>query len=434
MPPNCLYGKMLCTAHIVHLIIDETNQLVGDVYAMELVCRVPRHRNTLLANLRSYLQKHMRIVNDGRAPRPEDMRNVDAILEYTVRRHYRHIRARLASSNDPELALQPGKGEAEGEEACRRLRLVFNGDPSLPHPCHIRTHETKTMSDDEIIDLALDALVRARVIPGLSSMLPSKSRWGSMMTALERQAGGFLLNNILGHVANETFRRWGSADATDEADDFRAVLRRKGWRVKCFTESEARRRTACITLVCSLPLDHLWRRLQHVEEHGAALQDLAYKKTNFFNIAAEGFCAMASAAVSEGPMACVLHHFGGVDRERHAAVRAEMRQFLLSRAAHLWYRLQVPMNSFPWKLCALTDVRISHEEKLAIAREFYSKPLCCLDGAFSQKAQRAMNDHDTDMLSACTCAYRVSLPPYGRHGWALSLHGAALWFCQFVGF
>ena len=259
MPKNCVHSQMLCGAHIVHLIICEEDQLIGDVYSLELLFRVPSHRNARVANVRRYLKEKLCTINDGRSPRAEDQRHLASILEYTVRRHYRHIRSRLGSSMDPDSALKPAAGEAEGEEACRRLELVFNGDPAMLKPCHVHTPETQHLTDEEIIDLALDALVRGRVIPGLTSMLPSKSRWGSMMTALERQAGGFLLNNVLGNVVRQTLRGFGPEHEAEEIDDdFRAVLKRKAWRAVCFTESEERRQHHAPLLCVCFPIPCAW--------------------------------------------------------------------------------------------------------------------------------------------------------------------------------
>ena len=76
---------------------------------------------------------------------------------------------------------------------------------------------------------------------------------------------------------------------------------------------------------------------------------------------------------------------GRADMANHETVRMELRHWILSRAAHVWYRLQVPMSSFPWRLCALTDARLSYQEKLTVARELYQMPLCCLDPGFSRK-------------------------------------------------
>ena len=84
-----------------------------------------------------------------------------------------------------------------------------------------------------------------------------------MMKALERQVAGFMLHNLIGKVAEMTFRTWEDGLAADaDNDDQKFIIMKKGWRVRCYASALERRRRACLTLFVSLPLDHLWRHLQ----------------------------------------------------------------------------------------------------------------------------------------------------------------------------
>jgi hypothetical protein len=173
LPRNCLYCWVPCCAHISHLIACGKpcgeEAVAGDVYAFEFVGRIPAHHTAMVANVRKHLSEELEIVDDGRAPRADHARHLQNLLEFTVRRHIRHVRGRLSSSVDPDSAVFDAAGETHIDEACQKLALVFNGDIRLAKPIHIVTEHTRGLSREEVIDAAVDALVHARLIPGLPS-------------------------------------------------------------------------------------------------------------------------------------------------------------------------------------------------------------------------------------------------------------------------
>ena len=89
----------------------------------------------------------------------------------------------------PSSAVWPAAAEERVEDACSRVAAIFNGDPRLPYPVHVRTRATERLSREELVDMAVDGVVRGGLIPSCSSSLPSASRWGSMMACLEGQVG-----------------------------------------------------------------------------------------------------------------------------------------------------------------------------------------------------------------------------------------------------
>jgi hypothetical protein len=207
-----------------------------------------------------------------------------------------------------------------------------------------------------------------------------------MMTSLEGQVGGFLLHNLLGAVAQCTFTSFDTADVPAEDADVRDLIKRKGWRVKHYAMDEQRRLAACMSLSVNLPVDHVWRHVQHREENGAALQDLCCPKLNFFTQAGRSYYKMVAALVSQGPLSPLFWHFGHEGHADHAGLLRAARGAILQKAAHLWFRLEVPLVDFPFKLCAVVDARLTTAEQQAVLSEFYQTPLCCLDAHFSRKA------------------------------------------------
>ncbi len=390
LPTRVLYVKMPCAAHLIHLAIvngppaTAEDKVIGDVYAFEYVGRISTHFNAMLRSLRAFLEEHIVVIDDGRAPSHDARLHLEQLLEYTVRRGFAHVRGSLPL--DSEETVFAGHEDASVNRACEKLLLVFNGDPCLPYPVHVKVAETRHLSKQEIVDMAVDAVLDARLLPGCVSSLPSKNRWGTMQVCLERQVAGFLLHNIAGSVAERTFRTWEDGDAPGD-DDVRLLVQKKGWRVRCYVQDSERRRRACLTLFCCLPLDHLWRHLQHCEERGAALMDLGIPHLNGFTAACRAYCNMAASDAMQGPLAPYFHYWGPPGTEGHETLLSETRLNLLQRAAHVWFRLEVPMKGFPFRLCGVVDVRLGFPAKQQIASDVYTTPLCCLDRGFTRKVR-----------------------------------------------
>jgi len=363
-------------------------------------------------NLRRHIDETLLVVDDGRPPSEVDRRRVGQLLEYTTRRRLNHVRGRLQSCDQSSetAGIFPGRAEKAVDDICARLMLVFNGDPRLPYPVHIRTPATQDLARDRIVDMALDAVVQAQLVPGTTSELPSQNRWGSMLVCLQRQVGGFMLHNLAGATATRTFSSWEDGDAPEESEDIRLVIKKKGYRVKCYAGSPSRQRRACVTLFTTTPLDHLWRHLQHIEVKGAALQDLGIPRLNSFSNAGRSFYQMVAMPVSEGPLAALFWHWGPPGHAAHSDLLEEVRGLILHRAAHMWYRLDLPLRDFPYKLCRMIDARLQRHEQLEVAKEFFSTPLCCLDPGFSRKVRELYNSPQE--MFDCP-AFRTALTEWG---------------------
>ena len=253
----------------------------------------------------------------------------------------------------------------------------------------MRTPETAHLSREEIIDLAVDAIVSARLLPGCSSSVPSQNRWGSLSQALERQVGGFLLHNVAGQAASATFKTWEDCavvvpDSDTADEDFHARLQRKGWRTRMYTGSRDRRLRACMTLFLSTPLDHLLRTMQRDELRGGALIDLVLPRLNGVKKAGADFWHMANTHVLRGHLEPLFGHFGR-DGEPRDKLLTDVRTNLVHQVAHLWFRLELPVDWFPFRLCRMVDDRLSWQEQRDVAVELFNTPRCCLDSAFSLK-------------------------------------------------
>eukprot|EP00972_Heterocapsa_arctica_P108192 15933214-Heterocapsa_arctica.AAC.1 len=107
---------------------------------------------------------------------------------------------------------------------------------------------------------------------------------------------------------------------------------------------------------------------------------------------------MVSSPPSKSSLSALFWQFGPPGNIEHGSLLREARQAVLHKAAHLWYRLDMPLSGYPYKLCGTVDARLSRAQQLAIAREFYETPLCCLEPRFSRKVRDHYPEGPSQML------------------------------------
>ena len=167
-------------------------------------------------------------------------------------------------------------------------------------------------------------------------------------------------------------------------EDEKIAIQKKGWRTREYTSCEGRRLRAALTLFSSIPLDFLWRRVQHLEVRGAVLQDLCWPPTNCYLQACHEYLQMLSGDATLGPFGPFLWCFGRAGEAGHTERIGEIRATTLHQVAHLWWRLVVPSLMYPYSLCVLVDARHTEAKKLDVAQGVYG---CrdCLDPEFTLK-------------------------------------------------
>lgn len=197
LPSNMLHVHVPCVAHVVHLILTGSpsdcaseSTAIGDVYAGELIGRIPTHHERMIANVKVWLERELVIHDDGRQPSEVDRCHFEGVLENTLLRYVNHVRGRLLQTDDPASTLSSPKVLQRLEDGCAKLKAFFNGDLRLPYPQHIVCDSTRGLSRPELVEMGTRAIIDSCLIPGLMSALPSKSRWGSMLECLQRQVAG----------------------------------------------------------------------------------------------------------------------------------------------------------------------------------------------------------------------------------------------------
>jgi hypothetical protein len=395
LPCNVLHHHQWCAAHIIHLIltlavplIAEEN-VIGDVYAFAFIATIAAHHQTLIANLRRLIHKTLEVIDNGTAPLEEHLQQVRDILDSTVKRRFSSGRgSNIDAFGEVGSILKPG--DAELYSLCQMVRTLFNGDTRLPYPVHVVTARTRGLSRYELADMMTDVYLRVGFLSGAHSSLPAKNKWGTMFDCLEGQSGGFLLHNLNGQVAVNSFSSWadGRVEGGDNDEDTKIAIQKKGWRTKCYAGDPARRKRACLTLFSCTPLDFLWRHLQHSEVRGGALQDLCHHRSNGFIKAGRQFMRMVSGDCMTGSFAPYFCHFGRPGTESHDGLIEEVRHVTLHQAAHTWFRLHVPSLQWPLKFLGMVDARFSPQEQRAVAEAAHTDHRCCQDPPFTLKVSR----------------------------------------------
>ena len=107
----------------------------------------------------------------------------------------------------------------------------------------------------------------------------------------------------------------------------------------------------------------------------------------------EAFASMSQLVLEplpQGNMATIFYHLNGIDDplEDMSQFISSARAKLLSMACQVHWRFLGLYETFPFKLVKLIDPLATPFEREQCAREFLSSKTCCLDEAFSAKAQR----------------------------------------------
>ena len=129
-------------------------------------------------------------------------------------------------------------------------------------------------------------------------------------------------------------------------------------------------------LVGVVHMDHLWRRLQNMDEAGNAVLDLALQDTNPYCIAGSRMCADLLKDVSTGPFAAVLHHFASEDPVKQLQMTSELFYKQAKLIAHLRWRLEDPCQDWFIQLLRAVHPRLSEAEQSDVVEKFWKASKC----------------------------------------------------------
>jgi hypothetical protein len=396
--PNVLVVFGSCTVHLVRLVIAGGSAefaIVGDLYAVEYISHLPSHYNRMATCLRRYIRRTLELFPG--CPPAEYAVHTGAVLDHTLRREKDLTRARLDYEYATGLSSTSASNEEKVvEDVCAKLLAAFPGDIRSPQPqWYCGDVPVDDVNKDDIADLQCRAALDAGVVATMGGgKFPSKGRWGSVIKSATRAGTGFMLHDLLGATAHDAFIGYedGALDEADAPDDpeadhdieeLRRIIRGKRYRTRMFCNDPERKRKVLNLIWSSPPMDHLWRRIQLIDDTrfvSGALNQLMDSSTNPFEVT-QRRCVDALRCRHGTDLKVLLHHLcapefvGGGEEARAGIQHAITEDFInsvLDMDSHVWWRCARVFDWWPFRALKLHLGSLSWAERLALAQEVFA--------------------------------------------------------------
>ena len=388
---------IICSSHILHRIIEttfKTAKLIPSLHATAFTASQTTASERILRTVRDVVRADLE--GGGFFPRRQPPRECAAltekVLEVTLYRG-RWTRGRVE---------QESPFEEDKHIAWAKALRVLNGDwrsPAVEHYCNSPTCCRGVGDATDKITAVLVEVIFGR----LSSRPPACNRWYTFGPALECQALGMVLHQILPRVIERSALAGPERDVPkDEQDDpsscFKEYCGRKERQAVAFlTDQPGSAHTVTVAVVVTEPVDRLSQRFQLLDaaSHG-----------------------ISEAVSSQGPLRHCMKHLTGLARGRiaqpggrswigHSFLKqffegspdfeAVMEAFFVATVrvgSQVWARLHVQYDSWPWRLLHIpaSELGLRAETPDFLVDEFFAEHLCCLDSWFSEGLR---NTHNT---------------------------------------
>lgn len=216
-----------CGAHRVHRIIANTideDELVGNVYAVQLVCRIPSHYARIVRVLRAMVDDELVVIRGP--PDPRWVQHTKAVFRHTMLRSRDFVRGRLDHGVSPLPSADDATLQARADMVCS----ILNYDCRLKRVGHCETGCCANRA--EMVDKVATAILEAGLLMGHSNGPTSKNRWGSTLRVLGEECAGMMFHGILPRALRAAFVRWQDGDPGqnlqgDQDDEYRRMVQKK---------------------------------------------------------------------------------------------------------------------------------------------------------------------------------------------------------------
>ena len=393
-----LYDRDACAVHTLHVILTKATDektMCGDIHALQFVCSLPSHSARMRQALHEFIDRTLVFVADGTEPDPKWARHRDAVFDHTLRRSTDVIRAR----RDSLFEAVGGRHAAVADQISKLS--VLNGDIRKPFVEHYCSGPLCCKDRADCVRKVVAATSESGLLLDDRSRLPSVNRWGTMTCAMAPQTCGIMCHGVLPASILQCFRNWGAGDPGGEfEDDWRKMVKSKAARVRCVAGDATCCRNIAVVSFCSEPLDHVWHRVQAMDEEGAALKDVCMAKSSPFVQACAELASMLKPIEDGHPLMPLVWHFAPDPKsEAHHELLTQLRLMLTSMATQVWWRF-VFEHSESWKvgLARMVDARTSPEDAARLARLCWHAPMCCKGPNFEAKATWL---HFVNLVTVC---------------------------------
>ena len=288
LPANCLFDvNSCCAVHKSHGFLTKAigeEKVVGHVHAVQFVLNLRHHRVVLHGALRHLVERELHIIPGD--PLAEDSALMDAMVEQTLQRSVRLVRARVQEDGSALCEERRGKTIAAAIPALKAMVNTNIMVPRLGHRCMgCCTNAVGETSREVQVENVCASILGAGLLGGVNHAVPAKSRWQSMAFTLAMVAFGMVCHAILPRCWRLAFGEFEiprPIDVNGRADDFHMMVRSKIRRSGFWLNHDDTTWSSLVLLLCSVPLDHLMRGVQHLDEKGNALANLLEPATNPF--------------------------------------------------------------------------------------------------------------------------------------------------------
>jgi hypothetical protein len=349
-------------------------------------------------------------------PPPDYATHLNNVLFHTIQRRQGIVRGRLVPDGSHFHSQQ---GAERMRYRMARVKHMVNGPIWLPCAIHYENNccndENGQFSRDICVDKYATACEDGGLLGDELSDVPSKNRWGSVSEHEAEQALGDLVHKFHARALARAFANWNASDIDleDEPDDYRRMVKGKVYRSRMCTSSEEHQWQKACRVWGMGPMDHLWMRLQHMDEEGNSVFDINMPRTNPIQHQRESTATAISQPVMTGPMATLFKHYSESSLpETLDKMVSYIRKMLVSQDAQVWYWLSI-LTEFPLRWVAAFDVRRSDQEQADIMEEGWRQPLCCKHPNFDRKIPNVYTT--LSQLRRCPC-FKSSCIGMGSRG------------------
>ena len=114
------------------------------------------------------------------------------------------------------------------------------------------------------------------------------------------------------------------------------MMRKKAWRVRCVMENQKECVKLALVNFTTGPLDHLWHKIQRLDEQGGAFKDVLFPRTNPFWLAYSDIVAMLRDLEPAHPLFAIFWRFAPEpESDVHMELLEMARQMLCSMTSQL---------------------------------------------------------------------------------------------------
>jgi hypothetical protein len=187
-----------------------------------------------------------------------------------------------------------------------------------------------------------------------------------------------------------------AAEGVDDINAFRVTMAKRLLRTREWASCDEKRLNCAIVAWCMQPCDHLWHRIQHVDDIGGSLLEVMDPNTCSFKSALKDLTKFLHDGMEDGShLQPLFHHFAPELAAPHRDdLACRLRSHIVSMALQIWWRFVYNFSqSWDLELLRMFDKRTSQEDAAKMANRIWEQHECCLNPYFARKVTQGSKWH-----------------------------------------